>query len=138
MISVDLTLFIQLVNFIIGLSIANYFIIKPIREILARRRLALNALKSGVSSFNAKATQQLAEYNARLEETKKTIASEREKIRTKTQIKVRDIQETASREVLSLRKQASETCAAQGKEAYTALQENIQQYARLTVDRLLS
>ena len=38
MISIDVTLFFQVVNFLITLFILNALIIRPIRDVLARRR----------------------------------------------------------------------------------------------------
>ena len=38
MINIDITLLIQLVNFLIALAIINYLIIRPVRGIMARRR----------------------------------------------------------------------------------------------------
>ena len=50
MINIDITLLIQVVNFLIALAIINYLIIRPVRGIMARRRAQNDELRGAADS----------------------------------------------------------------------------------------
>ena len=55
MINIDITLLIQLVNFLIALAIINYLIIRPVRGIMARRRAQNDELRGAADSLEGEA-----------------------------------------------------------------------------------
>ena len=65
MISIDVTLFFQVVNFLITLFILNALIIRPIRDVLARRRAHNEALAGDAGSMKDIAARKLESYEAR-------------------------------------------------------------------------
>ena len=57
MLSVDNTLFIQIVNFLVLLLLLNIFLFKPIRGILAKRNQEEGTLKGFIDDYQARAEQ---------------------------------------------------------------------------------
>ena len=78
MISIDITLVFQVVNFLITLFILNVLIIRPIREVLARRRAHNAALAGDAGSMKDIAARKLESYEARLVQARAQMASSRD------------------------------------------------------------
>jgi len=57
MLSVDNTLLIQIVNFLVLLLLMNIFLFKPIRGILAKRNEEEGSLKGSIDTYQARAEQ---------------------------------------------------------------------------------
>lgn len=138
MISVDFTIFLQLINFLIGLLIINHFIVKPIREVLAKRQLAFDALKTNADDFNAKAKSKLVEHEARIKQVKKEVEQERETLKMAALSKSYELHAEASKKAQDLRKEAQLVRETQSEQAYTDLKAKVNDFAKLSVDRLLS
>ena len=51
MINLDITLFIQVLNFLLGLAIINYLFVRPIRSVIARRRALYHASRTEADSL---------------------------------------------------------------------------------------
>lgn len=67
MINIDITLLIQLVNFLIALAIINYLIVRPVRGIIARRRAQNDELRGSADALEGEADLKMEGYNARIE-----------------------------------------------------------------------
>ncbi len=62
MINLDITFFIQLVNFLILLAILNLIVFRPIRGIIKQRAEKIASDLSAIEDFNSKAKEKLEEY----------------------------------------------------------------------------
>jgi F-type H+-transporting ATPase subunit b len=56
MINIDITLLIQLVNFLVALAIINYLIIRPVRGVIARRRAQNDELREAPTPSGVRPT----------------------------------------------------------------------------------
>ncbi len=81
MIDLNITLVIQLVNFLITLVVLNWLIIAPIRKVLAERRGKLDGLGAEADAFEAKASEKLETYSAELATARAEATAEREAMR---------------------------------------------------------
>ncbi len=138
MIAVDITILIQLVNFIVGLLIINHFIIKPIREVLAKRKMASDTLQAGTDEFVLRASSKLKIYEERLANAKLEVVKERENMKSDAHAKSLKLHENASAKAAGIRKEAAEIRDNESGEAYDALHAKLPEYARLAAERLLS
>ena len=66
MIDLDLTLFIQLFNFFVTLIVLNVLLIRPVREIIRKRRETTAALTAEADGFVARANTALENYESAL------------------------------------------------------------------------
>ncbi len=138
MISVNFTVAIQFINFLIGLLIINYLIIKPLREVMAKRRASLSVLNTDARSFEAKAKSKLMNYEERLKAVKAEIAQQRESLKEEASSKAHALQSGAEEESRSIRQAAQESRVVEGEKAYAELSTQTQSYAQSFVERLFS
>ena len=71
MIELDITFFIQLVNFLVSLAIINFFIVAPIRAVLQKRSSEKKALQEDVAMLEHRVQFVTQEYNDSIMATKK-------------------------------------------------------------------
>ncbi len=138
MISVNFTIAIQFVNFIIGLLIINYLIIKPLREVMAKRRASLGVLNTDARSFEAKAKSKLLNYEERLKAVKADIVAQRENMKAEALAKAHAMQTGAEEESRSIRQAAQESRVVEGEKAYAELSGQTKEYAQSFVNRLFT
>lgn len=82
-ISLDVTLFIQLINFFISLLIINYLIIKPIRSNMARRKAIIDADNKDTENFMQSMGIHNLQYEERISSVRAQIAKERDEYKKK-------------------------------------------------------
>ena len=68
MIDLDITLVIQLVNFLVTLVVLNYLLIRPIRGIMRKRQETLDHFAEEASQLNARAEKAMADYQHALDD----------------------------------------------------------------------
>ncbi|QGY39824.1 hypothetical protein GM415_06710 [Pseudodesulfovibrio cashew] len=62
----DKTIFIQAANFIVTVFVLNVLLIKPIREIIKKRKGLMADQMEKIEGFNKNATEKMADYEAQL------------------------------------------------------------------------
>ncbi len=67
MIDLDLTLFIQLANFLVTMVMLNVLLIRPVRDIIRRRRELSDGMAETADSLNSRAARLLAQYENALQ-----------------------------------------------------------------------
>lgn len=137
MISIDITLLFQLVNFIVTLLILNFLIIRPVREMIARRRARNAGLLGEAQSMDSAAAQKLEGYEARLLRARAEIAAVREEAKQAAEKSAQARLETAGGEARVIRQEAAVRLQGESSEARSALDARVADFARLAVDRVL-
>ncbi len=138
MIELNITFLIQVVNFLIGLTIINHFIIKPLREVMAKRRSIFQGLETDASDLNSTAKSKLVEYEARLQKTKLEIVKNRDALKEEALSKAHQLQTEASEKARLTRQEAQEARLKESEEAYQNLKEQTSEFAKMATSRLLS
>lgn len=78
MIDIDITLLFQMVNFIVTLVVLNMLLIRPIRDIVSKRRELASGFLRDAERFNNDAAERLEKYETTLAGTREQGAKERE------------------------------------------------------------
>lgn len=104
MIELNLSFFIQLINFGILVLVLNVFLYKPIRKVLADRRQVIDSACEKAVSVDAEVQAKMAQYEARLHAAKAEANASRAEA-----MKLAQAEESAVLE--KARKQASESLA---------------------------
>lgn len=104
MIELNLSFFIQLINFGILVLVLNVFLYKPIRKVLAERRGIIESAREKTVSVDAEVQTKMAQYEARLHAAKTEAGARRAEA-----LKLAQAEESAVLE--KARKQASESLA---------------------------
>ncbi|MGO9374236.1 MAG: ATP synthase F0 subunit B [Syntrophobacteraceae bacterium] len=70
MIDINVSLFIQMANFLIFLFVMNFVLYRPIRRIVAERKKMISEKQESVESLEAQAKAALLEYDRKLQESR--------------------------------------------------------------------
>jgi F-type H+-transporting ATPase subunit b len=138
MIELNVTFFIQFVNFLITLMVLNLILYRPIRGILKRRAEHLANRLAEVEDFNAQAEQKLASY----EEVLATARGEAQAVRAGRQEEgygeETTIVASASKEASSFVSAARQEIASETEAALTTLKGKVDEYAKAATGKILS
>ncbi len=78
MIDIDITIFFQFANFVVTLVALNFLLIRPLRDIVKKRRDLAAGLLSDTESFTAAAAKKLEQYEAALVKAREEAAAVRD------------------------------------------------------------
>jgi F-type H+-transporting ATPase subunit b len=138
MIELNVTFFIQFVNFLITLMVLNLILYRPIRSILKRRAEHLANKLAEVEDFNAQAEQKLASY----EEALATARGEAQAVRVSRQEEgygeETTIVASATKEASSFIGAARQEIASETEAALATLKGKVDEYAKATTGKILS
>ena len=81
MISLDISFFIQIINFLALLLLLNIFLYKPVRKALADRDAGINSARARAAEVDTDVQEKMALYEARLREAKAKANEERSLLR---------------------------------------------------------
>jgi F-type H+-transporting ATPase subunit b len=85
MITIDLTMPIQIINILILIVIMNIVLYRPIRTILAERNKRISGLEKDVEEFNKNAKLRLEEFDAKLNAARGRAKAELDAVRSEAQ-----------------------------------------------------
>ena len=74
MVDLNITLWIQLANFLVTLVVLNYLLISPIRKIIRKRKDNVEGLIGEIEAFTAEKQQLLDEYESELRKAREAAA----------------------------------------------------------------
>ncbi len=116
MINVDVTLFIQMANFLLLLVLMNLVLYRPIRRLVAQRNELVSKQRAGIDKAESEAQKALREFEERLKAAR---AAGREKIQ--------ELKEAAYRTEKNLLGQAAEEAAKEVQAVRERIQKEIGQ-----------
>ncbi|MEI7636412.1 MAG: ATP synthase F0 subunit B [Syntrophus sp. (in: bacteria)] len=80
MVDINLTLFVQMANFLLLIVILNYLLYKPILAILDKRKMRLDESEGEIKRLNATVEQKAAEYEEKLRVAKQDALGKKNEI----------------------------------------------------------
>ncbi|ROR03479.1 ATP synthase F0 subunit B [Desulfosoma caldarium] len=116
MINVDVTLFIQMANFLLLLVLMNLVLYRPIRRLVAQRNELISKQRAGIDNAEREAQRAIQEFEERLKAAR---AAGREK--------VQELKEAAYRVEKDLLSQAAEEAAKEVQAVREQIQREIGQ-----------
>ena len=137
MISIDITLVFQVVNFLITLFILNVLIIRPIREVLARRRAHNAALAGDAGSMKDIAARKLESYEERLVQARAQMASSRDAAKKAGEREAQKHLEAVGAEARTIRQNATERMREESAAARRELEGRVAAYAESAIGKVL-
>jgi F-type H+-transporting ATPase subunit b len=90
-ISLDISFFIQIINFLALLLLLNVFLYKPVRKALADRDAGINSARARAAEVDTDVQEKMALYEARLREAKAKANEERSLLRKEAMAEESDI-----------------------------------------------
>lgn len=138
MIEFNITLVFQFVNFLLGLLIINHFIIKPLREVMARRNALVDGLDTDANTLDTQAKSKLSEYEASLQNVRSEVVRTREAVKIEAHARAHEMQLRAEEEARKFRYDAEQRRRNESESAYTKLSAQSSSFADSIVKRLLA
>jgi F-type H+-transporting ATPase subunit b len=138
MIELNITFFIQLVNFLILLAVLNLILYRPIRGIIKQRQERLAGYMSDIERFNNKAEEKLKNYEAQLSQAR----VEGSKLRNEFKLEAaKEEQVVLAKAKEEAQKKLAEARAELVKQSEVVKQEllgKIEEYAKMVAERVLA
>lgn len=138
MIDLDITFFIQLVNFLIIWMVLNLILYRPIRGIIKKRSEYMAGQVSSIEKFNAQAVTKVKDYEAALDVARKAGVDERSRLKVEAQASEAEIVGNAGREAASKISAARAEIESQVKKAMQSLQSEVDRMAKKATDKILA
>lgn len=137
MIDLNVTLWIQLINFLVTLVVLNYLLIRPVRDIIRKRKDTLHDLGQSVDAFTQKAEDALARYELSLGHAREEAAKVRKAAKAEAEALEHDLLAVATKDAQACLQSAQATVRAEAQKAKAALQAGIPAFAKAAVDKFL-
>jgi F-type H+-transporting ATPase subunit b len=137
MVSVDVSLFVQIVNFLVLIWVLNLVLYKPIRNILIQRKEKVLALQQGAATFLEEAKAQEAAFDQGIKAARAKGLKEKESFLQEAGEEekriVGEINAKAQAELSAVREKISKDAEA----VRAALQGEIEEYAKAIGQKIL-
>jgi F-type H+-transporting ATPase subunit b len=137
MIELNITFFIQLVNFLIVLLVLNLILYRPIRGILKKRAEIMAGRLDEVERFTAQASEKMTAYEQELDKARRQAQDLRMNMKEEGYAEEKKLVEAASVEAGSILKAAKEKIASEKKSAIAALKAQVEKFAQMAAEKIL-
>jgi F-type H+-transporting ATPase subunit b len=121
MVSIDYTLFIQIVNFLLLIAILHVLLYKPILRIMRERENRLKASEEEVKSLYQTIERKTAEYEEKIRLAKMEAMNQRNEIQKQGALEAQRIIEAAREEIARMTEEFKEKLAKEMEEARNIL-----------------
>lgn len=133
----DKTLLVQGVNFIVGIFILNALIIKPIRQIISKRKALMEEQMGAIEGFNSKAEAKVQDYEAQLAAARKEGSEIRSQFKDQGVAEEHDLMAAAGEEAGNTIKIARAEIKSQVEAAMAQLTKDVDSLAAAATDKIL-
>ena len=130
MVDLNITLWIQLANFLVTLVVLNYLLISPIRKIIRKRKDNVEGLIGEIEAFTAEKQQLLDEYESELRKAREAAAIYRKDGKVMGELERARIFDAASKTQAAVRADAGVT--------RRALQAKMHEFTEAAMAKLLA
>ena len=137
MINIDITLLIQLVNFLVALAIINYLIIRPVRDVMARRRAQNDELRGSADTIRDEADLKMEGYTARIAQARAEVAGVRESVKAAAEKSAQASLQAAGDEARAIHRAAAERVKAESAEAQRELDGRVGEFVQVALKSML-
>ncbi len=138
MIELNVTFFIQLVNFLIVLLLLNLILYKPIRGMLRKRAEIMSQKVSEVEDFSSTAEEKMKAYEIELDKARVKAQEIRAEFKGEGFAKESEIVDVASGEAMSIVKAAREQVSKEKETAISTLKKQVENFAAKATEKILS
>lgn len=138
MIELNYTFFVQLVNFLVILTVLNLILFRPIRGIIKKRAEVMSEKLGSIETFTAEAEAKLEGYKASLTGARVEAQQLRVALKAEGAEVEAEVLTTAGAEAAQKVAAARKEIDGQKQAALKALQGNVADYAKSVADKVLS
>ena len=133
----DKTLFIQAVNFLVTIFVLNVLLIKPIREIIKKRKGLMADQLEKIEGFNSNAEGKVADYETQLAAARKEANDIRTAMKDEGTAEEQKLMSAAGEEASSTIQAARAEIKAEVKGAMDQLTKDVDKFAEAATGKIL-
>lgn len=133
----DKTIFIQGLNFIVMIFLLNVVLIRPVREIIKKRKGLMADQMDKIEGFNASAAEKVADYEAQLIQARKEAGDIRNTAKDEGVAQEQAMLAEAGKEASGLIKAARAEIESEVKVAMEQLSKDVYDYAEQATGKIL-
>jgi len=133
----DKTVFIQAVNFLVTIFVLNVLLIKPIREIIKKRKGLMADQLDKIEGFNASAGDKVADYESQLAAARAEANEVRSAAKDEATAEEQKLMAAAGEEASGTIKAARAEIEAEVKGAMDALTKDVDKFAEAATGKIL-
>ena len=137
MISLDSTIFIQIVNFLLLIVILNILLYKPILSIIDQRKKRLEASDDEIKGLNATVDQKAAEYEEKLRQAKQKALEEKNGILKEAADQAKEIIEARRNKIPAMMSEFQDRVTREVNGARTILKNQSEKISREIAEKVL-
>ena len=137
-IDLNITLWIQLINFLVTLVVLNYLLIRPVRNIINHRKETVQTFHQHISEFTSKADMALAHYDAALARAREEATLIRKQAKAEAEGVEREMLSLAGKDAQTCLHEAQAAVKAEADKAREALRQDIPAMTKAAMDKLLA
>lgn len=138
MIDLDSTFFIQFINFVITLVVVNFLLIRPIRDIIAKRNDHMSGMVDSAETFTADAENKLKDYQKQLDAARQEGTAKRNTLKDEGSAEEKTILSAAGEKAASTLKAERDAVASEVDTAMTGLKGQVDALAGKVADKVLA
>ena len=137
MINPDITLFIQMINFLILLFILNLILFRPIRNIIRKRNQIIENFNSDITSLTDEAQDSMERFEQKVLEAKKEGMSRVQDMKGEGEQAEAELIAATNKEVQAKIQEARQKVASDIQEARNQLQAQVQAFSVAVTEKVL-
>ena len=137
MINLDITLVIQMVNFLVLLYVLNLILFRPIRNIIKERNQIVEGFNTDITSLTDEAQASLEQFEQKILEARKEGMVRVQNMKDEGEEAEAELMATTNEEVQAKIEEARKKVASDIQEARTQLQDQVQAFSLAVTEKVL-
>jgi F-type H+-transporting ATPase subunit b len=137
MINLDITLVIQMINFLLLLFVLNLILFRPIRKIIKERNQIVETFNSDITSLTGEAQASMEEFEEKILEAKKEGVGRVQSMKDEGEEAEVELIATTTQEVQARIEEARKKVASDIQDARTELQKQVQTFSVAVTEKIL-
>ena len=137
MIDLNITLWFQLVNFLVTLVVLNFLLIAPIRAIIRQRKTKIEGLTGSIDAFADEGRKLLEGYEAELARARAEAGQYRKQAKADAEVEERSLLAAASKDAQASLQAAQASVRAEADTARQALQAEMKVFSDAALAKIL-
>lgn len=137
MINLDITLIIQMINFLVLLYVLNLILFRPIRNIIKERNQIIEGFNTDITSLTDEAQASLDQFEQKILEARKEGMARVQNMKDEGEETEAELIATTNEEVQGKIEEARQKVASDIQEARTQLQDQVQAFSLAVTEKVL-
>ena len=137
MINLDITLIIQMINFLILLYVLNLILFRPIRNIIKERNQIIEGFNTDITSLTDEAQASMDQFEQKILEARKEGMAQVQNMKDEGEEAESELMATTNEEVQAKTEGARKRVASDIQEARTQLQDQVQAFSLAVTEKVL-